>query len=761
MRYVCSAAAVGIALLMFAPSRGFGQPGSGLSVVNYSLVGEERFTRTQWFVTYRADIMNTGVARSGVTASASSVSPAAQVVAGQGILHFAPVPANSRVTSIDTFTLLVDRSVPFDFANIVWSFVNPFANAGPNQTAHMGNTVILNGSGSADPGGGALTYHWVMETRPAASHAAVTGATSVTASFVVDAPGTYTFSLTVGNGAGSDKAITTVTTVNSPPVANAGPNQSVPVNATVYLNGAGSSDVDGDSLTYTWTLISRPAGSAAILSNLRSVAPWFLADQRGAYIVQLVVNDGHGDSVPATVTINTGNTPPVAKAGLPQTVDPGALVQLHGDGSTDVDGDPLTYRWSLATRPAGSAATLNNPAAVNPTFTADLAGSYVAQLIVNDGKVDSAPATVSITVNGYQAPTANAGQNQTVVHGAIVNLNGSGTDPQSLPLTYLWSLITRPDGSAAAISNTHIQAPTFIADRPGTYVAQLVVSNQYLSSVPATVTITTTNTAPVANAGSNRNVNTNAAVLLDGTGSFDADHDPLTYSWSFNSRPQSSSATLLGALTSTPSFVPDAAGTYVLQLIVNDGFVNSNPATVTITASISALGITLSPNPLNLLSNSPGTLTVTLSAPAGAGGAEVSFSGFNAGVISVPSKVVVPENSTGANVTVTPVAAGNTTITAQATGYQNASAAVNVTAPVIAMTLDQTSVGIGRAIGGTLTLSAPAPSAIQVALQPANVFWCFIGCLLGTIVGVLPGLGPAATIAMLLPLTYKMDPAGG
>src|SRR5438128_8423118 len=48
-----------------------------------------------------------------------------------------------------------------------------------------------------------------------------------------------------------------------------------------------------------------------------------------------------------------------------------------------------------------------------------------------------------------------------------------------------------------------------------------------------------------------------------------------------------------------------------------------------------------------------------------------------------------------------------------------------------------------------------------VALQPLNILWCFIGCLLGTIVGILPGLGPAATIAMLLPLTYKMDPAGG
>jgi putative tricarboxylic transport membrane protein len=48
-----------------------------------------------------------------------------------------------------------------------------------------------------------------------------------------------------------------------------------------------------------------------------------------------------------------------------------------------------------------------------------------------------------------------------------------------------------------------------------------------------------------------------------------------------------------------------------------------------------------------------------------------------------------------------------------------------------------------------------------VALQPTNLFWCFVGCFLGTIVGILPGLGPAATIALLLPMTFKMDPAGG
>jgi putative tricarboxylic transport membrane protein len=47
----------------------------------------------------------------------------------------------------------------------------------------------------------------------------------------------------------------------------------------------------------------------------------------------------------------------------------------------------------------------------------------------------------------------------------------------------------------------------------------------------------------------------------------------------------------------------------------------------------------------------------------------------------------------------------------------------------------------------------------SVALQPINLLWCFVGVLLGTVVGVMPGLGPPATIAMLLPLTFLMNPA--
>ncbi|MDB5473999.1 MAG: tripartite tricarboxylate transporter permease, partial [Devosia sp.] len=48
----------------------------------------------------------------------------------------------------------------------------------------------------------------------------------------------------------------------------------------------------------------------------------------------------------------------------------------------------------------------------------------------------------------------------------------------------------------------------------------------------------------------------------------------------------------------------------------------------------------------------------------------------------------------------------------------------------------------------------------SVALDPMNILYCFIGVLLGTLVGVLPGIGPTATIAMLLPITFSLSPAG-
>lgn len=98
----------------------------------------------------------------------------------------------------------------------------------------------------------------------------------------------------------------------------------------------------------------------------------------------------------------TTNAAPVARAGSAQNVTVGSTVTLDGSASSDANNDPLTYSWTLSSRPSGSTASLRNPTTAKPTFVPDVAGSYVVQLTVRDGKVNSTPASVTITAT---APT--------------------------------------------------------------------------------------------------------------------------------------------------------------------------------------------------------------------------------------------------------------------------------------------------------------------------------------------------------------------
>jgi hypothetical protein len=98
---------------------------------------------------------------------------------------------------------------------------------------------------------------------------------------------------------------------------------------------------------------------------------------------------------PLTIAVRP---PPTANAGANRTVEAFTAVTLDGSGSTDADGDTLTYQWTLTQKPTGSTATLSDASAVRPSFTPDALGNYVATLIVSDGSVTSAPATVTIAV---------------------------------------------------------------------------------------------------------------------------------------------------------------------------------------------------------------------------------------------------------------------------------------------------------------------------------------------------------------------------
>ena len=461
----------------------------------------------------------------------------------------------------------------------------PVANAGADKSVYVGNTVTLDGSGSTDVDGNLLTYSWAFTTKPADSMVTLSDATAVKPTFTVDKAGTYVVSLTVNDSTVNSTADTvTISTLNSAPVANAGADQSVYVSNIVTLDGGGSTDVDGNLLSYNWAFTAKPADSTVTLSDATAVKPTFTADKAGTYVVSLTVNDGTINSSPDTVTISTINVAPVANAGADQSVYVGNTVTLDGSGSTDVDGNLLTYSWAFTIKPTESTATLSGTTTVKPTFTVDKAGTYVVSLTVNDGTINSSPDTV--TISTINVAVANAGADQSVYVGNTVTLDGSGsTDVDGDLLTYSWAFTTKPDGSTATLSDAAAVKPTFTVDKAGTYVVSLTVNDDTINSSPDTVTISTINVAPVANAGNDQTVPEESTVTLDGTGSSDADGNALTYSWAFTTKPTESTATLSGTTTVNPTFTADEEGTYVVSLIVNDGTVNSSPDTVIVTVT--------------------------------------------------------------------------------------------------------------------------------------------------------------------------------
>jgi beta propeller repeat protein/parallel beta-helix repeat protein len=181
---------------------------------------------------------------------------------------------------------------------------------------------------------------------------------------------------------------------------------------------------------------------------------------------------------------------------------------------------------------------------------------------------------------GYIKPVADAGPDIHVPGLELITLDASGSfqyDPNN-ELIYEWDQL---EGPAVDLDDPESMHPSFMPGVEGEYRFELVVwDGQYLSR-PDEVFILVGNQAPVADAGLDRVTPVPSQVRLNGTGSYDGDEiDVLTYSWKQIEGPQ---VTLQGADTPRPFFDCNEQGSYAFELIVSDGFVDSEPSVIRLT----------------------------------------------------------------------------------------------------------------------------------------------------------------------------------
>lgn len=325
-------------------------------------------------------------------------------------------------------------TMPYNTVNSNLKGLNPDAITTGDQTVHAGSVTLLDGTPSHDPDGDyPLSYTWSLISSPEGSNAVLSDSNQAQATLVPDVLGDYRIQLVVTDAKGNSSlpTETLISTTNTAPVADAGEDQEILViGSLVTLDGSQSWDDDGDTITYAWQL-QLPPGSSATLSDATAIDPQFTTDVQGDYTAILVVSDGWSFSSSSSVVISFENVAPIADAGVNQSVMQGDTVSLDGFGSTDVNGDSLSFTWNLVSLPEGSTAEIASPNSVQSSLTTDLAGEYIISLIVNDGYVDSEPQNVTIVATSYQDALISALQalleaNNTLSKDAFKNKNMRG-----------------------------------------------------------------------------------------------------------------------------------------------------------------------------------------------------------------------------------------------------------------------------------------------------------------------------------------------
>lgn len=258
----------------------------------------------------------------------------------------------------------------------------PTAHPGGPYAGGEGSPIGFTGAASSDPEGGALSYAWDYGD----------GATGLglTASHAYDDDGVFTLSLTVTDPDGlTDTATTTVTVANVAPSATFVAPGAVPPNTgfTLALTGATDPSPVDDAAGFEYAF-DCGAGYGELGPAASTNCPGV---PTGPVQVRGRIRDVDLAEREYTATVQIGNNlAPIANAGGPYSSLEGSTVLLSGTGSSDPNGDPLTYAWDFGDGAVGSGPS--------PSHAFDDNGSYVVTLVVTDpgGLKDTTSATATV-----------------------------------------------------------------------------------------------------------------------------------------------------------------------------------------------------------------------------------------------------------------------------------------------------------------------------------------------------------------------------
>jgi PKD repeat protein len=362
--------------------------------------------------------------------------------------------------------------------------------AGPNQEVYTGRTVTFNGTTTEN------VTAIVQVTWDFGDNSTPTNGTNpdlLNTTHTYTATGIYNATLTVKFNSTlntTETAVAIITVLeNQPPIANAGPDQSVqqtgPQGANVTLDGTGSSDPDNDTLTYYWNWTG---GSATGATPTAPFPP-------GNTTVTLTVSDGEFNATDTVNIVVQDLTAPTVNAGPDVTAEQesheGTQVVLNGT-ATDNASTRFNFTWS---ENGVTLATETNATDTTLTYTFNL-GIHTVTLNATDEAGNTGSDNVTVTITDTIPPVVNAGPDMTVEQeshaGTQVTLNGTATDTCSTRFNFTWS----ENGTVLATSTNATDTTLTYTFNLGTHVVTLNATDMAGNTGSDTVTVTVVDTTP-------------------------------------------------------------------------------------------------------------------------------------------------------------------------------------------------------------------------------------------------------------------------